>query len=1481
MTQPKAPLLLLLGLALLGGVLYFTGPGGDVTAKGKKSRTPTADNASALENADGDRMTAQAPVAPIDPVSASSLTAHSTANPALPSVHSAAPATSPPKALTVQQPTSGTSAAGTNPAAQSRGSSGAEGLLERARHRGISRILRQFNMQDPAERALAVQELSRLENLRMAAVRQQAAATGVPLRIPNQPNGGAAELIDFDDDGEPLYRTTFNTRAAISTAADIVARPVIDGGYNLDGSGLTLGVWDAGWVRGSHQEFQASLSAVTYGDSAGYYDDHGTHVGGTMIAAGVVPRAKGMAPKAKLRSYDWNYDDLEMLMAGAVTDTNLSLLPISNHSYGIIARSEAMGVYETLAADMDAVAYDTPHYLQVWSAGNDQDRLRVWSGFQSLHYYQTAKNILTVGAVSDAVAYGERAVRNATMSEFSSWGPTDDGRIKPDVVGNGVSVYSPVATGNSAYDGTYSGTSMAAPNVAGSAALLVQQYVREFGVLPRADLLKALLIHTADDLGNAGPDYKHGWGLVNTKAAADLIASEAASPGSIFLRGVISNALTPPAAYTKSFTWDGVSPIRATLVWTDPPGDPQSATDSRSNNLVHDLDLRIVGPDGATNLPYVMPFVGNWSYASMDAPAIRGTNRTDNVEQVFIAPSNAVAGTYRLEVPISGSFQSVSAVFAPSFTNTGMVVSANASNGTIVKVGDLIASATNASTNISVLSPDAGMVKGVVAVGTNLRSGQLVASIERTNQSFYVVLSGAGSTPTNFPPSVTLEQPADGQVFAPYDTVNFSAAASDRSPGTVASVQFLVDGEPGTPTVTNNAVLSGGKWVASWTPPTASSSVPGAGRLWKARARVVDNLSSATDSPRRSFIVDYPLPGELTSFVPPALDEHVQAMAVDHLGRLYLGGRFSKINDGGGERNAVRLARLQSSGLVDTNYPSVNGPDAQVRTLQFSRLHNALYIGGDFAKFGPTNRTALARVHIGNTNVAKTDGTLDADFNPVITWPESTTPPSVRAVVVQDDGKIIIGGRFTRIGGVTRKNLARLNFDGSLDASFAPEPNSAVNSIVLLPGGKIMAGGQFTTIAGVTSPGLARLNPDGTRDASFSVGSGVDAGFNGPVNAVAVATDGSVYAGGLFSSYQGRPYHNNLAKLTATGSIVGTFNFTPGLNGAVHHVQLQPGGEVLVAGEFTQAGNNNLKIPAMAVGRVMQFLPNGEIDETFNVAPQGDGSFSTGADGPVHAVTALADGNFLVAGGFTEFNGELRERLAVITGLDALAPVLTSRAFAVLNAGGDLDFTLTSSAPRGQSPDVAASYSVDPATPLPRGVELDSVTGRLTGVPLDHGQHRIMVNVTSRLGTSSMPFDLHVGDVPVPYERWAKAWFRAGSTNPAIAGPSVVRNSAGLKNLMVYAMDGGHPDHASPALWPQMSFTNEGGKTYPVLSAGKYGAATVSRAFQWSDTLGAWSSASNAIVPLPDPSPDRIRARAAKSTDEAPKQFLRLRIANP
>lgn len=520
--------------------------------------------------------------------------------------------------------------------------------------KSIVSILEGVDMSDPQARAGAEKEMRDFEAAQRAAVEKKARLLGVPLRI-DGPGHKVSILHDFLGD-EPVYRTTKNANAAISTGANLL----VPAPYSLNGSGIKVGVWDGGSVRNTHQELTGRVTKI---DSTTPVDAHATHVAGTIGASGVQPNAKGMAPQITIDSYDWDSDYAEMTAAGAATSADTSRIPLSNHSYGFDAVTADMGRYETEAAAVDAVAASLPYYLPFWAAGNEQDLLTAKGGYQSITFNGLAKNLMTVGAVNDAVSGGVRTPSNGIIAYFSSLGPCDDGRIKPDVVANGIDVYSCVSSSNTAYDGTYDGTSMATPNALGSAALLVQLYAREFsGQRMRASMLKGLIIHTADDRGNPGPDYTYGWGLMNVKAAADLVLAHKASLASPkMIEGTVTSAANTA---THTFTWDGTSPIRATLCWTDPAGAVQSDADSRTPNLKHNLDAKITAPDGTTVVqPFVMPFVGNWSTASMATAATRGKNNVDNVEQVYLAiPTQA--GTYTVTVSLDGALTTASQAYS-------------------------------------------------------------------------------------------------------------------------------------------------------------------------------------------------------------------------------------------------------------------------------------------------------------------------------------------------------------------------------------------------------------------------------------------------------------------------------------------------------------------------------------------------------------------------------------------------------------------------------------------------------------------------------------------------------------------------------------------------------------------------------------------------------------------------------------------------
>jgi hypothetical protein len=645
--------------------------------------------------------------------------------------------------------------------------------------RSISEILESADMSDPETRAAVVAFMSNREEVRYQAVLAKAELLGIPVRL-DGPGHKVCILYDFRGE-EPLYRTTLNANAAISTGANLIRQTAP---YNLDGSGIKVGVWDGGSVRNTHQEF--NTTRVVKKNSTVAVDDHATHVAGTIGASGFQASAKGMAPLVAIDSWDWNNDYSEMTSSGAASATgDATKIPLSNHSYGFGATTSDMGRYNSESVQTDSLAVSMPYYLICWAAGNEQDLLTAKGGFQSITYNGLSKNILTVGAVNDAVSGGVRSPSAGTMSTFSSWGPCDDGRIKPDLVANGVSVNSPIDTSDSAY-ASYDGTSMATPSATGSAALVAQIYAREFsGQRMRSSLMKALLIHAADDLGNSGPDYKFGWGLINVKAAADVILAHKAS---LAAPKMIEDSVTPSVLNrTHTFQWDGVTPIRATLCWTDPAGAAQ-ADNSRTANLRHNLDLTITAPSGTVLRPYVMPFVGNWSDAAMNSVATTGKNNVDTVEQVYLAAPTQL-GAYSITVSVDGALTTSSQAYSLVVTG-GANVEANPPP---------VVNLTTTPNGQTVLP---GAFVALAATATDQALGGGLGEVDRV--SFYVGETLI-STDTSPPYEGTWTVPATSGEYV------LTARATDREDavGTSAPVKQLVLSGSGAPGISSFTPTSG------------------------------------------------------------------------------------------------------------------------------------------------------------------------------------------------------------------------------------------------------------------------------------------------------------------------------------------------------------------------------------------------------------------------------------------------------------------------------------------------------------------------------------------------------------------------------------------------------------------------------------------------------------------------------------------------
>ncbi|TKG95744.1 T9SS type A sorting domain-containing protein [Puteibacter caeruleilacunae] len=466
---------------------------------------------------------------------------------------------------------------------------------------------------------------------------------------------GFAQLRKISPSGIPLYYVTTNIDAANSTQTDLLWN-ANDKHSSLQGQDMIIGEWDGAGIRTTHQELQGR---VTIGDGVEFNGDgassrHPTHVAGTLIGSGVDNQARGMAPKAKLIGHDWNKDDLEMTTFAAKGHL------LSNHSYGLDATKLPtwyFGYYSGNAATWDQISYNAPYYLIVSSAGNDRGYdpdIEGYinpskEGYDLLTGASNSKNILLVGAVKDITD------QNIEITSFSSWGPTDDGRIKPDICGNGWKLKSSSSYADDSYE-TFSGTSMASPNVAGSLLLLQQLYREQYDQFMRASTLKALAIHTAtDDNQLAGPDYQYGWGVLNTQKAADVIINNNEAS---FIEEL---TLADKQEFIQHVKSDGVSPLIATICWTDPAAEVgvTGKIDDRTPRLVNDLDIRIIQDDNVYK-PWTL------DPANPGALAIPGDNIRDNVEQVMIT---APKGNYTIKVTHKGNLKNSIQDFALIISN--------------------------------------------------------------------------------------------------------------------------------------------------------------------------------------------------------------------------------------------------------------------------------------------------------------------------------------------------------------------------------------------------------------------------------------------------------------------------------------------------------------------------------------------------------------------------------------------------------------------------------------------------------------------------------------------------------------------------------------------------------------------------------------------------------------------------------------------
>lgn len=403
--------------------------------------------------------------------------------------------------------------------------------------------------------------------------------------------------------------------------------------YDLDGTGVVVMVYDGGSAFDGHADFGGRL---TVRDNSGT-SNHATHVSGTVGGDGSASAGQfaGMAPGCTIESFGLqigggggvflyeNPGDLEADYGQAINDLGAV---IANNSIGTNVASNGFscdlhgdyGVASSLIDGMVRGSLGSPMRI-VFANGNERGNGSCGTSYNTTAPPACAKNHITVGATNS---------NDDSMTGFSSWGPTDDGRLKPDVSAPGCESGGDGGVTSTVSNGGYSsfcGTSMAAPTVTGISALLIEEYrTLHGGDDPSNQLLKTILAHNAVDLGNVGPDYQFGYGSVRAADSIDFLATQSHFEGEL-QQGEVTTATIDVAA--------GDPELRVTLAWDDFPAVANVAT-----ALVNDLDLVVMSPSGTQFFPWTL------DPANPGDPAVQTeADHLNNIEQVLVdAPEAGV-----------------------------------------------------------------------------------------------------------------------------------------------------------------------------------------------------------------------------------------------------------------------------------------------------------------------------------------------------------------------------------------------------------------------------------------------------------------------------------------------------------------------------------------------------------------------------------------------------------------------------------------------------------------------------------------------------------------------------------------------------------------------------------------------------------------------------------------------------------------------
>ncbi len=348
-----------------------------------------------------------------------------------------------------------------------------------------------------------------------------------------------------------------------------------------------------------------------------------------------------------------------------------------------------------------------------------------------------------------------------------------------------------------------------------------------------------------------------------------------------------------------------------------------------------------------------------------------------------------------------------------------------------------------------------------------------------------------------------------------------------------------------------------------------------------------------------------------TFLIGSGANDYVSSFITQPDGKFIVCGSFTSFN--GVIKN--RIVRLNPDGSTDTGFLIGTGADGVIECVSIQN-DGKILIGGQFTKYNGVNRKYFARLNA--------DGSLDTDFDTSVGFNSH-----VYSVVIQADGKILVGGNFTAYNSNTKNYFVRLNADASIDESFVTDgTNNSVYKILLASNGKIFLGGKFTKYNSITKNSIVKLNNDGSIDESFTIGSGA----NNIVRNILMLNDNKLLLAGDFIAYNG-VMRNYIARINENGTIDSSFNPGKGFGGSTTSFQQQSDGKLVIGGSYTVFNNNSRRY-------ISRINSDGSRDLTF--------SPGNGADGSVRSVAVQSDKKMIITGNFNSYNDSLNNRVARI-----------------------------------------------------------------------------------------------------------------------------------------------------------------------------------------------------------------------------------------